>query len=70
MKPVPITSAKYIADRFGYDQVIVYARKIGTDPETSGEHITTYGVDAEHASVAARIAEALKELLGWTKETK
>jgi hypothetical protein len=68
MKPIPIPAAKEIAERYGYDQVIIYARRIGEAPEPYGEHMTTYGVDKVHCDVAARIGERLQtELMGWRK---
>ena len=66
MKPIPIVAARNIADQYGYDQVIVIARKVG---ENGGEHCTTYGVDRENCSVAARIGEFLKfKVMGWTRD--
>lgn len=65
MKPIPIKAAKLIADEYGYDQVIVYARKVG---KTGGEHMTTYGKSKAHCDVAARIGDFLKhKIMGWTK---
>lgn len=66
---IPIEEAKRIADRFGYDQVIIYARRVGEDDEPHGEHVTTYGVDKAHCSVAARIGDHLKfQVFGWPRE--
>jgi len=66
MTPIPISAAKLIAEGYGYDQVIIYARKVGDAPEPHGEHMTTYGVDKAHCDVAARIGEYLKyEIMGW-----
>jgi hypothetical protein len=66
MKPIPIAAAKRIAEEHGYDQVIIYARRVGEKPAPHGEHMTTYGVDQAHCDVAARIGERLqRELLGW-----
>jgi len=63
MKPIPISAAKVIADKYGYDQVVVIARKVG---DSGGEHCTTYGVDKENCSVAARIGNFLKfKVMGW-----
>ena len=39
MKPIPIVSARDIAEQYGYDQVVVIARRVGDD---GGEHVTTY----------------------------
>lgn len=70
MKPIPIAAAMYIADTYGYDQVIVYARRVGMgDTEPHGEHVTTYGVDKANCDVAARIGNHLKyKVFGWTEE--
>lgn len=62
MKPIPITAAKRIAVDYGYDQVVIYARKTG---EPGGEHMTTYGVTKQHCSIAARIGDTLKKFMGW-----
>jgi hypothetical protein len=64
MKPIPIYAAKDIAKDYGYDQVIIIARKVG-----EGEHCTTYGVDKENCGVAARIGDFLKfKIMGWERE--
>lgn len=66
MKPIPISAAKRIAKDYGYDQVIVYARKVGESPLPHGEHMTTYGVTKVHCSIAGRIGSYLqREILGW-----
>lgn len=63
MKPIPITAAQKVAEAYGYDQVIIIARKVG---ENGGEHCTTYGVDRENCSAAARIGDFLKfKVMGW-----
>lgn len=66
MKRIPVTAAKEIAEKYGYDQVVIYARKVGADPEPHGEHMTTYGKTKEHCTVAAKMAEALQKFMGWT----
>lgn len=59
---IPIEAAKRIADEFGYDQVIIIARKIGADVV---EHVTTYGVDKANCSVAAGIGRYFRcKLMG------
>ncbi len=69
MKPIPISTAKHIAHIYGYDQVIIIARKTGDDPEPHGEHCTTYGVNKAHCDVAARVGDFLKfKVMGWIKE--
>ncbi len=65
MKPIPIAAARRIAEQYGYDQVVIVARKVGERPE-SGEHCTTYGVDKANCDVAARIGNFFKhKLMGW-----
>lgn len=67
-RPIPISAAERIAKDYGYDQVIVYARKVGDDPEPHGEHMTTYGIDRAHCDAAAKIGDFLKyKIMGWTK---
>ncbi len=69
MKEIPISAAERIAKDYGYDQVIIYARKVGESPDPHGEHMTTYGVNKTHCGVAARIGSYLKrEIMGWTSE--
>lgn len=68
MKPIPISAAREIAERYGYDQVVIIARKLGKTPQPHGEHCTTYGVDKANCEVAARIGEFLKhKIMGWPK---
>lgn len=69
MRPIPIAAARHIADAYGYDQVVIYARKVGEAPSPSGEHMTTYGVDRVHCGVAARIGETLQQFMGWKPAT-
>lgn len=69
MIPVPISAAKMIADAYGYDQVVVIARRVGEAPEAHGEHCTTYGRTPEHCAVAARMGDVLKHrVMGWPDE--
>lgn len=65
MKEIPISEAKRIAKLFGYDQVVIYARKVGDDPDPHGEHMTTYGVNKEHCDVAANMGKVLQNFMGW-----
>lgn len=69
MKPIPIKAAREIAEAYGYDQVVIYARKVGDDPAPHGEHLTTYGRTPEHCAVAARISETLQRFMGWKPST-
>lgn len=68
MKRIPISAAERIAKDYGYDQVIIIARKVGEDPNPHGEHCTTYGVNKVHCEVAARIGDHLKhDVMGWPR---
>mgnify|MGYP003575503055 FL=1 len=69
MKPIPISAAERIAKEYGYDQVIIVARKVGDHPHPHGEHVTTYGVTKAHCDVAARAGDFLKyKVMGWVKD--
>jgi hypothetical protein len=74
VKAIPIEAARCIADAYGYDQVIVIARKVGdplNDWAGGGEHCTTYGVDPANCDAAAKIGDFLKfKVMGWIEETK
>lgn len=64
MKPIPIAAAKRIAALYGYDQVVIVARRV--DGSKGGEHVTTYGADEAHCDVAARMGNFFKhKLMGW-----
>jgi hypothetical protein len=64
MKPIPIAAAQRIAEAYGYDQVVIVARKVD-----GGEHCTTYGIDKVNCDVAARIGNFFKhKLMGWPEE--
>lgn len=66
MVPIPVSAAERIAKNFGYDQVIIIARRVGDDPAPHGEHVTTFGVNAEHCGVAARVGNFIKhKIMGW-----
>jgi len=67
-KPIPVLSAKNIAQKYGYDQVVIVARKVGND---GCEHVTTYGRNKKHCRVAGKVGEFLKyKIMGWHKENK
>lgn len=78
MRRIPISAARLIAETYGYDQVMIYARRIdrpagvgesASEMRRGGEHMTTYGVNREHCAAMARIAEFLKtKILGWESE--
>jgi len=66
MKPIPISAAERIAKDYGYDQVVIMARRIANpDDEINGEHITTYGGNKTHCAVAAMMGDTLKDIAGW-----
>ena len=66
LNPIPIKAAKDIARKYGYDQVVVIARKVG---ENGGEHVTTYGINTENCAVAARIGNFIKHrIMGWPEQ--
>lgn len=67
-KRIPIQAAKEIAVKYDYDQVMIYARKVG---ENGGEHMTTYGVNKEHCGAMSKIAKFLQtKIMGWYKENE
>ncbi len=63
-QPIPIAAARRIARAYGYDQIVIYGRRVGEAPD-GGEHLTTYGTTPEHCSVAARMSEVLQKFMGW-----
>lgn len=66
MLAVPVSAARHIAEAYGFDQVIVIARRVGEAPDPFGEHVTTFGRNAEHCGVAARVGNFLKHrIMGW-----
>lgn len=69
MKKIPIEAAKKIAKSYGYDQVIIYARKVDTEDLVGGEHMTSYGVNPAHCQAAAVICDFLKtKIMGWPQK--
>ena len=66
MKRIPIKAAQQIAKTYGYDQVMIYARKVGEDPQPHGEHMTTYGVNKAHCNAVAKFGNFLKtKVMCW-----
>lgn len=57
---IPISAAREISKKYGYDQVVVLARVVG-DPGV--EWVTTYGRDRSHCDAAAKIGRALGGLI-------
>lgn len=60
---LPIKEAKAIAQTYGWDQVVIIARKTG---EGGYEHVVTYGKGKAHCEAAARAGNAIKHhLMQW-----
>lgn len=74
MKKIPIAAAERIAKEYGYDQVVIIARKVGVEPSGTtpatigGEHITSYGRNKQHCVSAAKQVAALKRFMGWPQK--
>lgn len=66
MTPIPISAAEKIAKDYGYDQVVIYARKVDEPAIKGGEHMTTYGRTKAHCRVAAQMGAVLQKFMGWT----
>lgn len=63
MSKLPIKEARDIAEKHGWDQVIIVARKVG---DHGFEHVVTYGEGEAHCEAAARAGMAIKHhLMGW-----
>lgn len=64
---VPISAAKRIAEDYGYDQIVIIARRVGE--EDGLEAVTTYGRNREHCDVAAKMGKFLKHrVMGWPED--
>lgn len=69
MTEIPISEAKSLAQKYGYDQVMIYARRCHDSVEPHGEHMTTYGRNREHCEAAAKIGDFLKfKIMGWNND--
>lgn len=63
MTRLPIKAARDIAEKYGWDQVIIVARKVG---DNGFEHVVTYGDGGAHCEAAARAGMAIKHhLMRW-----
>jgi len=60
-KKIPISAAKRISEDYQYPEVVIFAY----DPETSIQHITTYGKTLAQCKDAAKAGNFLKKALGW-----
>lgn len=68
-RPIPVRAAEEVGLSFGYDQVVIIARRVGDDPEPHGEHCTTWGVDPANSGVAAAIGDLLtRRVMGWVAD--
>lgn len=66
MRRIPIAAAQRVAEDYGYDQVIIIARRVGETPALHGEHVTTYGATRAHCEVAASAGAFIKhKIMGW-----
>jgi len=64
MKRIPISTAKEIANKYEYPEVVIFAY----DPETNMQHVTTYGKTIKQCEDAAKAGNYLKKALGWPEE--
>ena len=61
---IPISAAKEIADKYGFDQIIIIGRKVDVC-----EHVTTYGTNPVHCAIAAQAGDYLRyTVMGWPRE--
>lgn len=71
MNEIPISAAKEVAEKYGYDQIVIIGRVIDKDDGFNGwEHVTTYGVDKANCDAAAKIGNHLKyNVMRWPRKT-
>ena len=62
MKKIPIKTAREIAHKFDYDQIIIWAWN-----KKCGQHVTTYGKTIEDCDQVAQGGNWFKKFLGWPK---
>lgn len=61
---IPVSAASHLAKEYGFDQVVVIARRVGGD-----ESVTTFGKGPVHKDIAARTGEFLqRSVLGWVRQ--
>ena len=66
IKRVPIAAAKRLAKQYGYEQVIIIARKVSRD--SHGGSMATYGTTRKHCDEAADVGNSMVErILHWEK---
>ena len=66
-KRIPIAAAKRIGEQYGYDQVIIVARKIGVGGR---QWHTTWGRNKAHCNAASMIMRWLERQMGSIEERK
>jgi len=65
MDKIPISAGKEIAEKYGYDQIVIIGRRVGDD---GLESVTTYGIDKAHCGVASRMGDYIKyRIMKWEK---
>lgn len=60
---IPISDAEKIAKNRGYDQIIVFARRIDRPDEKGVEWMTTYGRNRTHCDIAKRIGHYFLDVI-------
>ena len=61
-KKIPIAAAKVLAKKFGYDQVVILARKVSDPEDRGGWAACSYGKDEAHCQAAGKIVNAFAGL--------
>jgi hypothetical protein len=64
MKVIPISTARYLSQKFKYPEIVIFAY----DPSTGKQHITTYGKSKAQCLDAAQAGNYLKKALRWPEE--
>ena len=62
LEEIPISAAKEVAEKYGYDQVVILARRCHDTPDPHGSWATTYGKNVDHSRSAARWGQAFRDL--------
>ena len=66
MLRIPVKAAARIAEDYGYDQVIIIARRVGVEGEVHGEHVTTYGTTKAYCDAISKAADYIKTaIMKW-----
>jgi hypothetical protein len=60
---IPISAAKEVSKKYGYDQIIIIGRKCG---EQGFESVSTYGINKDNCDAASKIGNFIKyKIMGW-----